>query len=89
MAVEEGKHSIVVVDLLDVVETHGVAGGAVLPHQVEPQAALQVSQRVAGAGTLTAGLGGDGDVGDSVDINRPAPGGGEGEYYVTIENMIR
>ena len=74
MAVEEGEHSIVVVDLLQVVETQGVTGqAAVGPLEVELEAALQISQWVARAGTLAAGLSGDGDVGDSVDINPPAP----------------
>ena len=73
MAVEEGRHSIVVVDLLQVVEPQGVTGGAVLPYQVELQAALQISQGVPRAGTLAAGLGVDGDVGYSIDVNIPAP----------------
>ena len=75
MAVEEGKHAVVVVDLLQVVETHGGTLGVVVSYQVELEAALQISQWVARAGTLAAGLRGDGDVGDSVDSVVPAPGG--------------
>ena len=74
LTVEEGKHSIVVVDLLQVVETQGVTGqAAVGPLQVELEAALQISQWVTRAGTLAAGLGGDGDVGDSGNSIAPAP----------------
>ena len=73
MAVEEGRHSIVVVDLLQVVEPQGVTGGAVLPYQVEFQAALQISQGVPRAGTLAAGLSVDGDVGYSIDSRIRAP----------------
>ena len=74
MAVEEGEHSIVVVDLLQVVETQGVTGQtAVGSLQVELEAALQISQWVARAGTLAAGLGGHGDVGYSIYTRLSAP----------------
>ena len=72
-AVEEGDHPIVVIDLLEVVQSIGLTAGVVVPEEVETEAALHVAERIAGAGTLTAGLRPHCDVGHSVDSDGVAP----------------
>ena len=87
--VEEGRHPVVVVHLLFVVESVGVALGAVVAVQVDLEAALHVAERVAAALTVRAGLSGDGDVDDPVDADDDAVvvgagGGGDGTVVVSL-----
>lgn len=70
--VEEGRHPVVVVHLLLVVESVRLALGPIVAVQVDLEAALHVAEGVAAALTVGAGLSGDGDVDDPVDADDDA-----------------
>jgi len=87
--VKEGCQPVVVVHLLLVVESIGVALGPIVAVQVDLEAALDVAQRVAAALTVRTGLSGDGDVDDPVDpvvdaVVVGAGGGRDGTVLVRL-----
>jgi len=87
--VKESRHPVVVVHLLLVIESVGVALGAIVAVQVDPEAALHVAEGVAAALTVGAGLSGDGDVDDPVRSDDDAVvvgagGGGDGTVVVRL-----